>query len=492
MRPRRRRRKLSIRAILLRGVALFVCSFFVIYTFLTVRKDGRERRSIRNPALDFKQIPPFDFKRTAFPDEYKIDDLLDMCIPVTDYEAFKSQLKRRINSKCNTAPMELADFVCSANCHASEPELERGFRFFSVAKYSFKPLVRLCRRQKLSALIWIKDNKPLVHVCGKRVLGSVNWLITQKFLSLLLCAVKVPDVLFGFDNSDWAVPRGDSGIAGWLQPLPGIVRYVGTDAHPSLLFPTAPYLRTTTHCDLTRSEAINYGALCRYKPQYLPEWNEKKDDIFWRGSSTGVPLDKDILTFLPRPAFMMKFFGKPGYDLGFTGGDPPANDEEYVEFFRRAHRDHVDREDFARYKYLVHMDGHTASWGLAHKLLSTSAVLWVPSGSSYREFYYAHLFPLRHYIPLSMDLHDVEDLREWLLISDNNLYAAAVAKNAEKLFEERLTPEATYCYTVRLLHFLARTQQQAPTQETLLEVGLDAKSFKLFEPYDKLTSNEGK
>lgn len=91
-------------------------------------------------------------------------------------------------------------------------------------------------------------SQPYFKPCGSRVAGSAAWERTQRIISLLLCTVKIPDILFGFANHDWACPQQSNEVPGWNRPLPGVVRYVGTDSQPSLLFPTGPYVKNTVHC----------------------------------------------------------------------------------------------------------------------------------------------------------------------------------------------------------------------------------------------------
>lgn len=222
-------------------------------------------------------------------------------------------------------------------------------------------------------------------------------------------------------------------------------------------------------------------------------WQSKSTEIFWRGSSTGIPLTSGILDYLPRPALMRRFFQMPGYDLAFVGGPPPAKDKMYLAFFHKARGEHekvVHASKFKNRRHILHLDGHTASWGLAHKLSQTdSVILWIPSAFTFREHYYIHLKPWEHYIPVDLDFSNLEDIRQWLLTSNGSLAAKRIAEASKRLFRERLRPEATYCYILRLFLSLSEVQQETPTPEALQAAGIEIDSFKLFPEFLRASGN---
>jgi hypothetical protein len=71
----------------------------------------------------------------------------------------------------------------------------------------------------------------------------------------------------------------------------------------------------------------------------------------------------------------------------------------------------VRQSEFARYRYLVDIDGNTNSWGFLAKLLMGSCILKVES--PFRQWYYDRLRPWEHYIPIRGDLSDLEERVQW-------------------------------------------------------------------------------
>lgn len=387
--------------------------------------------------------------------------------------------------------LSLEGLACELQCDAEEPELERAFRLLRTSKLSLESMAALCKQGAVSALIWVHGNVPKYFVCGgkERVQGATLFGSTKRLLTFLSCVAELPDVLFALDNSDWAVPLQDPGgghAAGWLQPLPGVARYTGSASHPALLLPSDAFVLATTHCDMGHPSVKAALRVCRSMDQHSVAlerpFRERRDVVFWRGSSTGVPLAPVTERYLPRPALIRNFFDEPGFDVGFVGGPPPASLRSYRGFFDAHRRDRVHQHELADSRFVLHCDGHTASWGLAQKLTTRSLVVWIASNFKYREFYYAHLRPWEHFLPADADLSNLPSIRDWLLKDAPGAgVAEAIAGRARALFETRLRPEATYCYLARLLWSLKEVQLDEPTPSALRELGIDVSKFRTFE-----------
>mmetsp|Transcript_9145 Transcript_9145/g.14443 ORF Transcript_9145/g.14443 Transcript_9145/m.14443 type:complete len:380 (+) Transcript_9145:1014-2153(+) len=247
-------------------------------------------------------------------------------------------LQRSVHVKRCENRVKFGEFLCGLQCDRDEPELEESFKAFRTSRYSAEYLFRQCRSEVFTALIWIHNNKPSFYICGPHdhVKSRSLFSSTRTLLTFLLCMVDVPDVIFGIDQEDWAVPvQTPREAAGWLQPLPGVVRYTGTPSHPSVLIPTNAFVKATTHCRMEDNDIKSRAQLCRsmdsHSDKLAMKWEDKKRVVFWRGSSTGVPLAENIEEYLPRPALVRKFYKTPNFDVGFTGGPPPAR--FYKPFF---------------------------------------------------------------------------------------------------------------------------------------------------------------
>lgn len=422
-------------------------------------------------------IPPI--RLPDVPLSYIKNNCLNQQSAVTLQELFHN----KDSTQCSkTKLLNIVDFFCNVNCSIREPELEFSTRILNLAKYKYDMLYKQCKQELLfSAIIYISDNEPYFMVCSDRVRGSQLWKITQRIIVNILCLVRIPDVVFGFDNSDWAVPSQQvpNSVPGWNQPLPGLVRYVGTDSQPSLLFPTGQYLKSTTHCMLSSENPVDWRRICRFD-ENPKEFSEKEDLVLWRGSSTGVPMRTFYLDYLPRSALVSKYSDKEGFDVGFIGGPPPSNNKEYLSLFHKHSKNYIKPQKFQSYKYILHMDGHTASWGLSQKLgFTKSATLWVKSSFTYREHFYKLLTPWVHYVPISSDLSDLISIKNYLFQNDE--VGEKIGRNAFDLFRKRLAPEATYCYILRLLLSLAKHQ------DSEMLSSINKAEYELFPEYLKVT-----
>ena len=101
-----------------------------------------------------------------------------------------------------------------------------------------------------------------------------------------------------------------------------------------------------------------------------------------------------------------------------------------------------------RYRYLLQLDGHTASWRFQFLLASHSLVL--KQWSYYREYYYAGLEPGVHYLPFwTRSAADVIEVLENATREDASLRELPVA--ASRFTRDHLNPYARQCYWRALL-----------------------------------------
>jgi hypothetical protein len=107
-----------------------------------------------------------------------------------------------------------------------------------------------------------------------------------------------------------------------------------------------------------------------------------------------------------------------------------------------------------------------------------SLLLWVESLNGYREFYYEHVRPWKHYVPVSLDLADLDKQVECIATdAAADGLAKDTAADARELLRTRLRPAATYCYQLRLLLALEHALEEAPTRENMRNAGLPVDKF---------------
>jgi len=411
-------------------------------------------------------------------------------------------LLRARHATC-TEPATFDQFMCEAQCPVEEPELERTIGVLGLANHSYSWPIEHCVQGRALYLVWILQGEINFVACAadrpyaSRTYSTVRtvFVTTLRVLHLLSCLVRLPDVVFLLDPSDFATPTAPSQVSEWsyMEPLPPTFRYVGTRAHAGILFPTDSFLVNSAFCSLRRKDASTF-AVCAKQSSNVP-WEQRSDKIVWRGLPTGTPWTNTTWRHTQRMA-LVRSFGKVGhlFDVGRlpcflpvealtsflyvgAGFTQPATswirDLPNVELREMADAwtvaSEVDRAAHAHYKYLLHVDGHGASWGLIHKLMSGSVTLLVESSRDYREHYYVHLRPMHHYIPVRPDMRDLESIAAWLQTTKGIRQAKLIAQRAKTLVHSRFRAQDALCYIARAIESVARLQTTKATHEAVLE-----------------------
>jgi hypothetical protein len=95
-------------------------------------------------------------------------------------------------------------------------------------------------------------------------------------------------------------------------------------------------------------------------------------------------------------------------------------------------------EKFVRYKYLISLDGAVAAWKRVPTSLASGSVLLLQA--DWQQYFYPELRPWHNYVPVSRDLSDLLEHREWLEAHPSE--AREIGANGQNLALARLTPEA--------------------------------------------------
>ncbi|KAK0482416.1 glycosyltransferase family 90 protein [Armillaria novae-zelandiae] len=219
------------------------------------------------------------------------------------------------------------------------------------------------------------------------------------------------------------------------------------------MVPSFAYSQTLLHHDITIAHRGSWHG--ELPDEEAIPWEKKTDDrLNWRGSTTGIPLVRDMewqfshrirmmdwvekgmdgnMTILPPPrsgeepvgkgeSVQKARYGPAMLDIAFS--DDPVQCEPNVceelkkmyEFTRR--RSQMEQ---ARYKYIFDVDGNAWS-GRFKWLLSTQALIF--KSTIYPEWFVTHrLMPWVHYIPIQVDYSDLWDALVFFrgdLKGDNN------------------------------------------------------------------------
>jgi hypothetical protein len=149
-------------------------------------------------------------------------------------------------------------------------------------------------------------------------------------------------------------------------------------------------------------------------------WSERANTIFWRGAASGLGMEGNGWQTSARAqlALRAKELNQPDLlDAKFTRLSHLSEERQHEIVTLGLTDDELPFENFYRYKYLVDVDGYCCAWrSLFLKLATGSVVLKI--NSPYMQWFYPELKPWKHYIPISSDLKEIEDIHRWLLSHD--------------------------------------------------------------------------
>ena len=411
----------------------------------------------------------------------------------SERKGFSVLLDFLLTKKACTAPLNETEFVCAARCAAHEPELERTVRIMRMAEHGPDYVVDACRRHVFPFLVWIsKGGRIRFFNCletysSDGFMGKEVWKEDMRMLFTLGCVVRLPeDVIFGFDWSDYATP-GFTGaphdLYKYMVPLPPILRPVGTDAYPSLLFPTGSFIVATGFCNFRYPNKWWRLCIAHQDRRDGVKWSARKPELMWRGAPNGLQWTVNDWRMMQRARLVREFGHEPGFDVAFVQGIHARSENDQLSYseadgvkhitarnqlFPRGtplvlnpddvvremerewvRKDQIVKDRTTEFRHLLHVDGQTASWGLAHKFNSGGVLLWIESSRNYLEFYYPLMKPWEHFIPVAKDMSDLRAVKSWL--DANQAEAERIARNAAKLADSRMRAQDTLCYVYRVL-----------------------------------------
>ncbi len=120
--------------------------------------------------------------------------------------------------------------------------------------------------------------------------------------------------------------------------------------------------------------------------------------------------------------------------MGLTGVVQAASPEEKQQLLTTLGSDgfmrpFVEFSRFARYKFIVDIDGNSSAWNLVQKLKLGACVL--KTGSRWKQWISDRLIPWQHYVPVAEDLSDLEEKSDWCFSNDGE--AGQIAANGRAL-----------------------------------------------------------
>lgn len=180
-------------------------------------------------------------------------------------------------------------------------------------------------------------------------------------------------------------------------------------------------------------------------------WEQKKEILFWRGSSTGISPSgswRDLQRIkLCEIASNSK--NQDLFDVGLSNivqlNKSAENEIKALGYLK----DYKSIKLINTFKYLIDVDGNSNAWSsLFLKLLSGSVVLKVESEGEFRQWYYDRLVAWEHFVPVKKDLSDLEEKLYWL--RDNDQKAKEIASSSQRMMAG-ITFESQLSETIELI-----------------------------------------
>jgi hypothetical protein len=288
----------------------------------------------------------------------------------------------------------------------------------------------------------------LVTVCASRIVDDCDFFLNKRDFPLLS--------LHGYEPYDALV--GDhvplkSHAYDQYTPMMGMCT---SDDHADLPLPTwedwARVKYITTGQTFPKSHST-------YDHDFCTAWDDKVSKIVFRGASTGLgtTTSTNPRLFFASLARTDKYTSIT--DIGITKWnmrprkarpqDPlqcPSVDTSWTV-------PSLTPSEQSRYKYILHLPGHSCAYRLSYELAMRSVIFLFPS--KYTLWFFPLLTPYVHYIPLDKG-YDTEELYDkWVWCEQHPEKAHAIAENAHAFYTQYLTYENILTYVQTALNRVA-------------------------------------
>lgn len=172
--------------------------------------------------------------------------------------------------------------------------------------------------------------------------------------------------------------------------------------------------------------------------QAAPGWDDRSDDVVWRGGTNGcgwislAPEDVDNPAVVQRVRMVQRLKGLKGVDARLV--DMPWALTQTRPVARRDGLlgDPLPSPSWLGRKFAIDIDGHTNTWSnLLVRMLHGCCVLKVQSQFGFTQWYYDELRPFEHYVPVAADMSDFAERIDWVRSHDRE--ARAIAERGQAL-----------------------------------------------------------
>ncbi|MCL7743507.1 hypothetical protein LV476_00865 [Guyparkeria hydrothermalis] len=161
-------------------------------------------------------------------------------------------------------------------------------------------------------------------------------------------------------------------------------------------------------------------------------WGEKDSGVVWRGQPTGTHVNRSLSWDDNVRLNFVKRYSK-NHDVGFSKLGPQGVRvcEPYVKGF-------TAKKEQLKSKYIVSLEGNDVATNLKWVLASNSVPI-MPRPTFESWLLESQLIPYVHYVPLSDDLDDLDEVYEWCLNNDD--HCRQIAENGKRYMRMFLDEE---------------------------------------------------
>lgn len=193
----------------------------------------------------------------------------------------------------------------------------------------------------------------------------------------------------------------------------------------------------------------------------LESWNLKENVAVFRGTDTGAGYDiytnqrLNLLSYANQSALRRKLF-----NFGFTRLKCRIRKHESSQFLEKIRlppgifgiSNYISLNDQGRrFKYIINVDGHTASFQLGLQMASGACVLKVQSLENWQLWYTSQLIANQHFVPIDANLGNLE--AQVLLLNKNSEVAHKIANQGFNFSVNKILDRNTMVeYMRKLLH----------------------------------------
>ena len=174
------------------------------------------------------------------------------------------------------------------------------------------------------------------------------------------------------------------------------------------------------------------------------EWNDKKNEVFWRGADTGHDIHCN-----DRIGFVSKYFSE--HDVAFSDYSQNYKSAPYL-YKKEWLKGFCTRQDFLKRKFLPILDGNDKSSSL-NWILASNSVPIMPKPRFHSWLCEDFLESGVHYIEVQPDFSDLNIVLDWC--RENDEECESIAKNGAKFISENFTNQETETRIIKsLLEFI--------------------------------------